>query len=111
MTTLPSTIALPLHEDADGVLRVGGTRVTLDSVVAAYHEGLTAEEIARQYPSVPLAGLYEVLGFYLRYRSELDGSLAQRRASAERIRAEYEARHDPQGIRERLLTRRATQGN
>jgi len=63
MTTLPVTIALPLRRDADGVLRVGGTRVTLDSVIGAYHEGLTAEEIAQQYPSVPLPDLYEVLGF------------------------------------------------
>ena len=34
---------LPLSKDADGVVRVGGTRVTLDTLVEAFHEGLTAE--------------------------------------------------------------------
>lgn len=110
-STLPVTIALPLRYDADGVLRIGGTRVTLDSVIEAYHEGLTAEEIAQQYPSVPLPDLYEVLGFYLRHQAELDQYLVQRRANAIRMRTEHEAQHDPQGIRQRLLARRAAPGN
>jgi hypothetical protein len=37
--------APPLHLDADGVMRVGGTRVTLDTVVGAYEEGATIEDI------------------------------------------------------------------
>ena len=34
---------VPLRTDADGVVRVGRTRVTLDTVVAAFEEGATAE--------------------------------------------------------------------
>ncbi len=42
--TLPIvTKPIPLETDADGVVRVGGTRVTLDTVVAAFKEGATAE--------------------------------------------------------------------
>jgi hypothetical protein len=37
---------VPLHTDADGVVRVAGTRVTLDTVVGAFEAGATAEEIA-----------------------------------------------------------------
>lgn len=33
--------------DADGVVRVGGTRVTLDTIVFAFEEGATAEEITQ----------------------------------------------------------------
>jgi hypothetical protein len=36
---------LPIATDIDGLARVGGTRVTLDTVVMAYTEGLSAEEI------------------------------------------------------------------
>jgi uncharacterized protein (DUF433 family) len=108
MTTLPDTIVLPLLRDADGVLRVGKTRVMLDSVVSAFQEGLTAEEIAQQYPSVALANLYEILGFYLRHQTELDRELTDQRAKNQQQRSVYEAQHDPVGIRQRLLARRAT---
>jgi Protein of unknown function (DUF433) len=42
---------VPVATDVDGVVRVGGTRVTLDTIVAAFHDGATPEEIAQQYPS------------------------------------------------------------
>ena len=45
---------VPIHTGADGVVRVAGTRVTLDTIVAAFDAGATAEEIARQYSSAPL---------------------------------------------------------
>ena len=37
---------VPLAYDADGVLRVAGTRVRLDTVVGAFRLGATAEEVA-----------------------------------------------------------------
>ena len=42
--------ALPLATDADGVIRVAGTRVTLDTVWSAFESGASAEEIVEQYP-------------------------------------------------------------
>ena len=36
---------VPLKTDVDGVVRVGNTRVTLDTVIAAFKEGVIAEEI------------------------------------------------------------------
>jgi len=41
--------------NADGVVRVGGTRVTLDTVVRAFLRGTAAEGIAQQYRSLSLA--------------------------------------------------------
>jgi uncharacterized protein (DUF433 family) len=55
---LPTTIdTLPLETDADGVVRVRRTRVTLDTIVPAFTEGATAEEIVQQYPSISLADI------------------------------------------------------
>ena len=48
MTLTIATEPIPLRMDSDGVVRVGKTRVTLDTVVAAFVEGATAEEIAQQ---------------------------------------------------------------
>ncbi|HWE36611.1 MAG TPA: DUF433 domain-containing protein [Isosphaeraceae bacterium] len=98
---------LPLDVDADGVIRVAGTRVTLDTVVAAFLEGATAEEIAQQYPSLDLGDVYAVIGHYLRRRDQVERYLLGRRQSAEAIRRENEARFDPRGVRDRLLARRA----
>lgn len=105
LTISPEVI--PLRADSDGVIRVGGTRVTLDTVIAAFQEGATAEEIAQQYPSLNLADIYAVIGYYLRHSEEVGAYLEQRRQQAEASRKQNEARYDPQGVRERLLARRA----
>jgi uncharacterized protein (DUF433 family) len=102
--------SVPLSTVPDGVIRVSGTRVTLDIVVAAFLQGATAEAIADQYPSVPLADVYTILGHYLRHRVEVDRYLAGRRQQAAAVRQENEAAADPTGIRARLLARRPTQG-
>lgn len=98
--------AVPLQADADGVIRVGKTRVTLDTVIAAFSEGATAEEIVQQYPSLDLADVYQVIGYYLRRTSEVEAYLRQRKAQADAVKAQNESRFDPQGVRDRLLARR-----
>lgn len=100
---------IPLEMDADGVVRVGGTRVTLDTVVVAFQEGATAEEIVYQYPSLNLADVYAVIAYYLQRRPEVEAYLRQRQGQADEVQKQNEARFDPHGIRERLLARRAEQ--
>jgi uncharacterized protein (DUF433 family) len=67
---------IPLETDTDGVLRVGKTRVMLDSLIGAFNNGASAEEIAQQYPSVPLADVYSVVAYYLRRREVVQAYLA-----------------------------------
>jgi len=110
MGLAPATEVIPLTVDAQGVLRVGNTRVTLDTVIAAFADGATAEEIVQQYPSLHLADIYSVIGYYLRHTPELDAYLQQRRAQQEAIRQQNEARFDPHGVRDRLLARRTSPG-
>lgn len=98
---------IPLKEDTDGVIRVSETRVTLDTIVQAFNDGATAEEIAQKYPSVPLADIYSVIGYYLRHRNEVEAYVSRRREEAELARLINEARFDPVGIRARLLARQA----
>lgn len=101
---------IPIATDVDGVVRVGGTRVTLDTVVAAYREGATAETIAEQYPSLQLDQVYTVIGYYIRHQYEVNEYLERRRQAAAQVRQENEARFPPVGIRDRLLARRLSQG-
>jgi uncharacterized protein (DUF433 family) len=100
----------PLRVDNDGVLRVGATRVTLATVVIAFHQGATAETIVQQYPSLTLAEVYAVIGYYLRHQNEVDIYLAEQQHEADEIRQQNEARFNPSGIRARLVARRSVQG-
>jgi uncharacterized protein (DUF433 family) len=101
-----NTEPLPLETDPQGIIRVRGTRVTLDTVWYAFNEGATAEEIVQQYPSLSLADVYQVIGYCLRHPSALEAYLAQRSRSAEEVRASNECRWRPEGIRSRLQARR-----
>jgi uncharacterized protein (DUF433 family) len=106
MSLLVATQRVPLATDADGVVRVGSTRVTLDTIVAAFREGLTAEEIVNQYPSLSLADIYSVIGYFLNHQADVETYLRVRQQLAGETRCENEARFDPAGIRDRLLARR-----
>jgi uncharacterized protein (DUF433 family) len=108
MTVAITTETVPVVTGGDGVIRVGKTRVTLDTVIAAVLDGATAEEIAYQYPSLDLADVYSVLGYYLRRRTEIDIYLQRRRDQSEKARQQNEALFDPSGVRDRLLARRAS---
>lgn len=110
MSLIIETEPVPLRLDADGVVRVGGTRVTLDTVLEAFQEGATAEEIAQHYSSLDLADVYAAISYYLRHRSQVETYLRERRHRAEEVRRQNEARYDPQGIRDRLLARRIPPG-
>jgi uncharacterized protein (DUF433 family) len=99
----------PLQANEDDVVLVGKTRVTLDTVVAAFDQGATAEEIAYRYPSLKLADIYATIAFYLKHQLEVDAYLQQRRQQSQEIRAMNQAKFDPQGLRDRLLARRTEQ--
>jgi uncharacterized protein (DUF433 family) len=105
MTLTIDTEPLPLLVDDEGVVRVGGTRVTLDTVVTAFNEGANAEEIVQQYPSISLADVYAVIGYYLRRQSDVDEYMQQRASQAEEVRQINETRFPLTGIRERLQAR------
>jgi uncharacterized protein (DUF433 family) len=105
---LIETQPIPLHIDPQGVVRVGATRVTLETVVSAYLDGDTAEEIAEQYPTLSLSDVYAVIAYYLRYRDETDRYLSEQRQQARKAREMVEERCSPTGLRQRLLNRRKT---
>jgi uncharacterized protein (DUF433 family) len=97
---------LPLRTDRDDVIRVGGTRVTLDTVIGAFQQGADAGEIVERYPSLSLADVHAVLSYYLRHRTEIEEYLRERQRQAEEVQRQNEARFDPQGLREKLLARK-----
>jgi len=106
MALLIETQPVPLTMDADGVVRVGNTRVTLDPVIAAFLEGATAEEIAHQYSSLNLPDIYSVIGYYLKNRYEVEKYLGARKKRAKTIREQSELKYDTGSMRDRLMKRK-----
>jgi uncharacterized protein (DUF433 family) len=95
----------PLRADDDGVMRVGNTRVTLDSLVGAYNAGLSPEEIVLEFDSLRLEEVYLVLGYYLRHEAEIDSYLKARLRRGEERQADAEARLPWAEVRARLMAR------
>lgn len=110
MPLIVSDQPIPLATDANGIMRVGRTRVTLDTVIAAFQEGATPETMTQQYPSLELGDVYAVIGYYLSHRPEVHAYLHQREQVAAQVRHENEARSDPHGVRDRLVVRSGEQG-
>lgn len=111
MSLTPGTAEIPLATDSHGVVRVGGTRVTLESVVGAFRSGATPEEIAQQFPTLALADVYQVIAYYLNHAAEVESHLAARQNQADVLRAEIECRLDPRGMRARLLARKSAKAS
>jgi uncharacterized protein (DUF433 family) len=93
-------------------VRVGGTRLTLDTVVGAFKRGDSPQEIAAAFPGLELADVYAVIAYYLRHRPDVDAYLQSQEAKAAENRQKIEARQgDQRGLRERLAARRAQRLN
>ena len=101
---------IPLQEDAAGVIRVENTRVTLDTVVYAFRDGATAEEIAEWFPAVSLSAVYAAITFYLQNRTAIDAYLERRQTEAAQLRHEVESRPNAKDFRDRLLARKTARG-
>lgn len=102
MIDVVSTSEIKFTRTNAGVLRIEGTRVSLDSVLIAFNQGATAEQIVQDYDSLTLGQVYAAISYYLQHRAEVDAYLGERSQRRKELRSEY----DQEGIRERLLARR-----
>lgn len=95
-----------LRTDEGGVWRIGKTRVPIDSVIYAFNEGASAEEIVYRFSTLDLIQVYSVISYYLQNRAKVEEYLRKREGERAKLKAEIENNFNPQGIREKLLARR-----
>ncbi len=107
------TLADFLSRTPQGSWRITGTRVSLDSVIHAFWDGATPEEICQDFPSLSLAQIYSVLAYYLTHRNEVDAYLQEQQQAADKLREDLTARHGDfiADLRRRLLARRQLQSH
>ena len=84
-----------VRTDAGGAMRVGGSDVPLDSVVAAFHQGHSPEMIRAQYPALTLEEVYGAVAYYLANRDEVDAYLRRQDALWDQWRAQSNASPAP----------------
>ena len=84
---------------------IADSRVSLDSVVLTFQEGLSPETIAAEcFPVLTLEQVYGVITYYLAHRDEIDGYLRQADAEFDALRQTTHAA-DP-GFAEKLTRAR-----
>lgn len=105
MTLTISSDPVPLQVDERGTVRVAGTRLTLDTVIALHRQGRSAGEIAHSFAGLALADVHAVLAYYLHHQAEVDASLAERARLADDTRRDLEARQGPSPLRDRYPSR------
>lgn len=99
-----------LTRTSEGVLRITGTRITLDSVIQAFHDGATPEEMCQDFPNLALAHIYSVLAFYLSQQDAIDAYLTEQSHATTLTRQELRTTHAAflDDLRHRLTARRAS---
>lgn len=106
MTTLAvEPEPVPLAPDAYGTIRVTGTRVTLETLVAAFDRGDSAEEIREQFPTLALGDIYAVLTYLVRHAGEVREYVAAQGRRAGKARAKIDETDPTDGLRARLMAR------
>jgi uncharacterized protein (DUF433 family) len=67
----------------EGAYWVGGARVSLDSLVYLFREGMSAESMVESYPALTLEQVHGALAFYLGNQKEIDAYLMEGQRAAE----------------------------
>jgi uncharacterized protein (DUF433 family) len=92
--------------DEHGVMRIGNSRVMLDSVVLAFEQGHSPETIRQQYPALTLEEVYGAITYYLAHPEEVREYLRRQGQVWDHWRAQTDAK--PSAVAERLRALRAS---
>ena len=82
-------MSTPYVTQAEGVFRLADSRVSLDSLVYLFREGMSPESMVECYPTLSLEEVYGAIAFYLANRETVDASMRDNEAVSERNYQEY----------------------
>jgi uncharacterized protein (DUF433 family) len=111
MNLVLEAIPVPLRNDGHGGLRVGQTRVSLESVWQLYQQGASPADILRAFNTLNPADLYAVLAWALRHPEDVDAYLKRRDEEAAALRRQLEeagvtpSREESAKVQENLMAR------
>lgn len=77
----------------------------LDTIVLAYRNGDSAEEIVESFDTLNLSDVYAIISYYLDHQAEVENYLQFRQKEAQQLHYKIEQQSPSHGLRERLLAR------
>jgi uncharacterized protein (DUF433 family) len=92
----------------EGAYRIGDSRVSLDSVVYAWRDGLSPEVIRESFPVLSLEEVYGAITFYLANQEEIDKylSLGETEFETARQQSIEQLRQNKPQLHERLIAQK-----
>ena len=75
----------PLRQDETGAVRIGNSRVLLETVIRAFQDGASPDSIVQRYSTLSLSDVYNTIGYYLRHQEAIEAYLTQREQLAESL--------------------------
>jgi uncharacterized protein (DUF433 family) len=87
-----------------GGWRISGSRVSLESIVRAYLDGLSAESILEDFPTLTLEKIYGAIAYYLHNRDEVERYLAEQDKRWDELRKRSEIQN--KSLLKRIRARR-----
>jgi uncharacterized protein (DUF433 family) len=92
-------------EERDGGYYVAGTRVSLDSIVHCFNEGMSPETILGEFDTLTLAQVYGAIANYLDEQQAIDAYLLRQEQRFAGVRRGAESL--PADLRQRIESARA----
>src|ERR1700676_3582360 len=83
MDVLGNVIQNDYVQIVEGAYRIGDTRVSLDSLVYLFREGMSAESMVENYPALTLEQVHGALAFYLGNQTGIDAYLVDGELAAQ----------------------------
>lgn len=77
----------------EGAYRVGGTRVSLDSVVYGFKGGASPECIQQSFPALTLEQVYGAIAYYLAHQQTIDQYLIEGEKEFEKFAQSSREKH------------------
>ena len=91
MSPIETTQDVPITVHDDGCWKVTGTRITVDVVIGLFKNGSTAEQILDDFPTLQLASIYGVIGYYLTNPAPVEKYLTDRQREANKLQNRCES--------------------
>jgi uncharacterized protein (DUF433 family) len=89
-------------------IRIKGSRIAVETVIDAFLNGESAEQILENYPTLTLEEVYATITYYLHNQADVDGYIARTRAAEEAAYQEY-LKQEPPEVVKRLRALKAQQ--
>jgi uncharacterized protein (DUF433 family) len=82
-----------LRLDETGRWRVGETRIPIETVIIAFQQGSSPEQIVADFDVLNLAHVYQIVGYYLAHRDEWDAYIVRFNEENEALMRELIDKH------------------